>query len=159
MSSVIVGMMRHSVWSHGGISARGCMRTFSNLSIVARSISEGKDGGFQSLLHPTWLTMVWAKLGVDVVYMPQGENGEKFVVFARDDMLGWVKGYGLKANSSVEVVKFLFEDVVCWHGYPERIVMDDGPENKKETEDLLALHGVWRVSISTYHPQSNELVE
>ena len=110
-------------------------------------------------LHPTWSSAVWVKLGVDVVYMPEGENGEKFAVFARDDVSGWVEGRALKHNSSAAVAKFIFEDVICRHGYPERIVMDGGPENKKEVEDLLAAHGIRRVPISAYHPQSNGLVE
>ena len=86
------------------------------------------------------------------------EKGERFAVFARVDTSGWVEGCALEAYSSAEAAKFLFQDVICRHGYPGRIVMDRGPENK-ETKYLLALHGIRRVPISAYHPQSNGLVE
>ena len=57
------------------------------------------------------------------------------------------------------VAKFLFEDVICRHGDSGRIIIDGGPENKAETEELIALHGVRRIPISAYHPQSNGRVE
>ena len=109
-------------------------------------------------LHPTWSTLVWEKIGVDVVFMPEW-NGFKYIVFARDDLSGWVEGKALKDCNSEKVSKFLFEDVICRHGCPHRIVMDGGSENMDLTESLLQRYKIKRTNISAYHPESNGLFE
>lgn len=160
---------------HDDIGHRGDLATFRHVSRryqwkgmyemvskFVRSCGEcqrRKGIRLQEPLHPTWTSTVWEKVGIDVVYMPEGEGGEKYIVFARDDLSGWVEGRALRVNGSAEVAKFIFEDVICRHGHPERIVLDGGAENKGDTAELLELHGVKRIPISAYHPQSNGLVE
>ena len=114
---------------------------------------------YEEPLHPTWSLTVWAKVGVDVVYMPESTEGYKFIVFARDDLSGWVEGRAIKDNTAQNVAKFLYEDVICRHGCPGRIIVDGGSENKKVAEALLANYGVQRTVVSAYHPQTNGLVE
>lgn len=60
-----------------------------------------------------------------------------FIVFARDDLSGWVEGWAIDAVNSRNVAKFVYEDVICWHGCPLRIVMDQGTENLDPTTELL----------------------
>ena len=110
-------------------------------------------------LHPTWTTTVWEKVGVDVVYMPWEADGYGFIVFARDDLSGWVEGKPLKNADSRGVAKFLYEDVICRHGCPRRMVMDGGSENLDLTKALLEDYKIKRMVISPYHPQANGLVE
>ena len=110
-------------------------------------------------LHPTWTKTVWDKIGVDVVKLPESSEGHKFAVFARDDLSGWSEGRPLVNADSKSVAKFLFEDVICRHGCPRRIVMDGGSENKKVTKSLLKHYRIKQIDISAYHPQSNGLVE
>ena len=62
------------------------------------------------------------------------------------------------ANSE-NVAKFIFEDVICRHGCPQRMVMDGGSENLDLTKALLERYRIRRTVISAYHPQSNGLVE
>ena len=109
-------------------------------------------------LHPTWSIMVWQKIGIDIVYMPV-VDGFGFIVFARDDLSGWVEGKALKNANSANVSKFIYEDVICRHGCPLRIVLDGGSENLDLTRDLLERYKIRRTAISAYHPQSNGLVE
>ena len=42
-------------------------------------------------LHPTWSLTVWEKVEIDVVYMPKTLDGFEFIMFARDDLSGWVE--------------------------------------------------------------------
>jgi Integrase zinc binding domain/Integrase core domain len=114
---------------------------------------------YEEPLHLTWSIIVWEKLGVDIVTMPLSKCGKKYIVFARDDFSGWIEGEALEKANSQSVAKFLYEDVICRHGYPRRIVMDGGPENKLEAADLLDRYRIKKVIISAYHPQSNGLVE
>jgi len=80
---------------------------------------------------------VWEKIGVDVVYMPKTEDGFGFIVFSRDDFSGWVEGRALRELNSLSAAKFIYEDVVCRHGLPRRIVLDGGVENQDMTKSLL----------------------
>ena len=86
-------------------------------------------------------------------------DGFKYIVFACDDLSGWVEGKMIKECNSENVSKFLFEDVICRHGCPMRIVMDGGSENLDLTKALLERYRIKRTVISVYHPQSNSLVE
>jgi hypothetical protein len=109
-------------------------------------------------LHPTWSVMVWAKVGVDIVYMPMSGAGN-YLILARDDLSGWVEGKALDAANSLNVSRFLYEEVVCRHGCPQRIVLDGGRENMSMTRDLLADYRIQNTIISAYHPQTAGLVE
>ena len=69
-------------------------------------------------MKPTWMVMVWAKIGVDIIYMPPTSKGFGFIVFARDDLSGWVEGRPIDAVNSQNVARFIYEDVICRHGCP-----------------------------------------
>lgn len=113
---------------------------------------------YEEPLHPTWSTMLWEKVGLDVVHMPPS-GGYRYIVFARDDLSGWVEGRALTAATSTTVAKFLLEEVIARHGCPGKVVVDGGSENKGFVVELLERMKVKRVSIAAYHPQSNGLVE
>lgn len=68
--------------------------------------------------------------------MPKSGNYE-FIVFARDDLSGWIVGRALTVKDSKSVAKFLYEDVVCRYGCPRRNFMDRGTQNMDLTRDLL----------------------
>jgi hypothetical protein len=91
--------------------------------------------------------------------MPITKDGYGFIVFAWDDLSGWVEGCPIKSANSESVSKFLYDDVICRHGCPQRIVLDGGSENLDLTRDLLEHYRIKRLDISSYHPQSNGLVE
>lgn len=114
---------------------------------------------YEEPLHPTFSRTVWERIGVDVVYMPETPEGYKYIVFARDDLSGWSEGRALKENNSRNVARFLYEDVICRHGCPIKVVVDGGSENKLVAKSLLEDYRVKRILVSAYHPQANGLVE
>ena len=79
---------------------------------------------------------MWDKIGVDIVVMPRSREGS-YLVLARDDLSGWVEGRAIDEANSYNVSKFLYEDVICRHGCPRRIVLDGGRENMGKTKELL----------------------
>ena len=114
---------------------------------------------FEEPLHPTSSTAVWEKVGIDVVYMPASVEGYEFIVFARDDLSGWAEARALEKADSLSVATFIYEDIICRHGLPQRIVLDGGSENLSLTKILLERYRIKNIHISAYHPQSNGLVE
>ena len=109
-------------------------------------------------LYPTWSITVWEKVGLDIIYMPW-EGNDGYIVIARDDLSCYAERKVLDAANSLNVAKFLHEDMVCWHGVPKRIVLDGDAENLKFTQDLLKRYRIHGVHIAPYHSQSNGPVE
>ena len=114
---------------------------------------------YEEPLHPTFTTIVWEKIGVDVVYMPISTEGYGFIVFARDDLSGWVEARPLLRNNARSVANFIYQDVICRHGCPLKIVMNHRSENMDITSILLETYNIHQIHASAYHPQTNELVE
>ena len=112
----------------------------------------------EEALNPTWISLCWAKVGLDVVYMPPKE-GKKFLVAARDDLSGWIEARAIGNANSLSVAKFLWEDVICRHGCFGRLIVDGGPENKDLVEELAERYGIKRVQVSAYHRQANGMIE
>ena len=83
-----------------------------------------------------WSITVWEKIDVDVIHMPD-IGTYKYIVFARDDLSGWVEGRALTVGNSKNGYKSIFEKVICRHGGPRRIVMDRGTENLNLMKELL----------------------
>lgn len=108
-------------------------------------------------LHPTTMSALWRKVGLDVVYMPKDE-GFRYLALMRDDLTGWPEGEPMRKNDSRTMKKFVRKWFYRF-GIPGRIVYDGGSENQKETQELLDQFGVLAVPIATYHPQSNGLIE
>jgi hypothetical protein len=86
-------------------------------------------------------------------------DGYGFILFVRDDLSGCQVEARALNNTSLEVGTFLYEEVVCRHGLPQKFVTDNDPETQDITKSLLEHYNVKNVNISAYHPQSNGLVE
>ena len=112
----------------------------------------------EEALHPTWVSSLWEKVGVDIVHMPSCQ-GKNYLIMARDDLSGWVEGRAIASANSETVAKFLWEDVICRHSCFRVMVMDGGPENKAAVEELANKYGLKRIITSAYHPEGNGLVE
>lgn len=91
--------------------------------------------------------------------MPPSPGGYGFLVFARDNLSGWVEGRSIDAVNSRNVAKFVYEDFICRHGCPLRIMIDQGNENLDLMKDLLEHYRIQQTYVSVYHPQANGLAE
>ena len=66
----------------------------------------------------------------------------------------------LKTKSAREVAQFIYEDIICRWGSPDVIITDQGHEFCNAINDELMEHAHCKHRItSSYHPQSNGLVE
>jgi hypothetical protein len=91
--------------------------------------------------------------------MSPGRNGKKVLVVARCYGSQWPEAKALGKCDSASVVKFLEEDVFCRWGFPLKMSVDGGPENKGLVEDIQRQFGINRVVASAYHPQGQGVIE
>jgi len=116
-----------------------------------------RDGRrLEEALHPTWVSVMWQKVCLDIVYMPK-IRGFQYLVLARDDLSGWPEGRPLRERTAAGVARFLWEDIICRFGLYGRLVIDGGTENKAVVSELTEKYGIRRIQTSAYHPQANSV--
>ena len=95
----------------------------------------------EEALYPTWSSVMFQKIGLDIVHMPAC-SGKDYLVVARDDLSGWVEARALANATSEAVAKFIWEEIVCRHGCFGRLVVDGGPENKKHVAKFIKKYNI-----------------
>jgi hypothetical protein len=77
------------------------------------------------------ITSLWpfAKWGVDIVGpMPPGKGGWKFLLVAVDYFTKWAEAEALATITTTNVVKFLWNSVICRFSIPYAFVTDNGKQ-------------------------------
>ncbi len=109
-------------------------------------------------LHFIWISRVWEKIEMNVIYMFSSEE-KCYIVLTRNDFLKWVEERVLKAATSKAIVKFLWKDVICRHNCSRRFVMNEELKNKEIVETLIEKYKIKQVMMLTYHLQMNDSVK
>jgi hypothetical protein len=86
-------------------------------------------------------------------------RGKSFFGIAQDDFCGWPETKILKSAISAHVTKFIWEDVICRHGYFDKFIVDGGSENKDLIIELTQRYGIKKIITSVYYPQVNGMIE
>ena len=111
-------------------------------------------------LHPIpVLRKVWSQVGIDIMMMKKvGEY--RYLITGMDYFSKNLEMCALKTKSAREVAQFIYEDIICRWGSPNVIITDQGREFCNAINDELMEHAHCKHRItSSYHPQSNGLVE
>ena len=122
------------------------------------------DGHYQESLRamPEWPALFW-RIHIDCTGMPESD-GKNTLVQARCSMSLWVEARALKGEKSgtvksSQVVKFLYEDIICNHGVFGYLISDGGSENQGVVNSLMALYGIKVRVISPLNSRGNGLLE
>ena len=111
-------------------------------------------------LHPIpVLRKVWSQVGIDIMTMKKvGEY--RYLITGMDYFSKNLEMRALKTKLAREVAQFIYEDIICRWGSPDVIITDQGREfcNAINDELMERAHCKHRIT-SSYHPQSNGLVE
>ncbi|GBC54380.2 uncharacterized protein LOC115178352 [Rhizophagus irregularis DAOM 181602=DAOM 197198] len=120
----------------------------------------GKPSG-KSELHPIKIGEPFEVIGIDIVGpLNKTGKGNKYIVVAIDYFTKWAEARALKEATANEVTKFLWEDIICRHGCPRKIISDRGTHfNNKLMEKLTERCGINHRLSTPYHPEINGLVE
>ncbi len=86
-------------------------------------------------------------------------RGKEYLVVTRDDFFRQLEIKPLRNTNFEAVAQFLWEDVIYYYSYFERLIIDGGFKNKKYTDEFIKKYNIQRVVVSIYHPQVNGIIK
>jgi len=109
---------------------------------------------------PTKIEGTFVHLGLDIIGpLEKTRNNNQYINVAVDYFTKWVEAEQTESVTSKDVIKFLI-NVFARNGVPQFITTDNGPQfNSDMTKIFLDLYDVYVKFVTTYHPESNGLVE
>ena len=112
-------------------------------------------------LHPIEVIEPFYQIGIDIVGpLPKTERNNKYIVVAMDYFTKWPEAKALTEATAKEVAMFIYEDIICRHGCPKKILSDRGTHfNNRVIEKLVEKFQIKHKFSTPYHPKTNGLVE
>jgi hypothetical protein len=92
---------------------------------------------------------------IDLVAMPLGLWGMKYLVLAREELSNFVEGRALRTKSNEGVCRFILEDIFSRYGTIGRMRADRGELDVVEARKFFERHGVRLRLIIAYNPEAN----
>src|SRR5438034_513931 len=120
----------------------------------------GKNKRNQTL-HPIPVNSPFYQIGIDFVGpLPITENENKYIIVAMDYLTKWPEAKPVKEATAEQAAKFIYEEIICRHGCPAKILSDQGSHFKNRmVEQLVQKFEIKHLFSTPYHPQTNGLVE
>src|SRR6266508_4936895 len=99
--------------------------------------------------------------GIDIVGpLTETSRGNKYIVVAIDYFTKYPEARALANANARNIANFLYEDIICRHGCPRKIISDRGTYfNNQIIEKLLEQFKIRHNLSILYHPKINGLVE
>jgi Integrase zinc binding domain/Integrase core domain len=112
-------------------------------------------------LHPIETRPPFEKIGIDLIGpLPITSNQNRYIVVAIDYGTKWAEARAIKDAAATTIVPFLYEDIICRHGFPKELISDRGTTFANELIRTLCQNYQIKHHLSApYHPQTNGLVE
>src|SRR5277367_980035 len=86
----------------------------------------GKPQG-ENELHSIKIKEPFYQIGIDFVgLLSVTERGNKYIIVAMDYFTKWPEARAISEANAKEVSKFIYEDIICRHGCPKKILSDRG---------------------------------
>ncbi|KAL3680996.1 hypothetical protein R1sor_023952 [Riccia sorocarpa] len=104
-------------------------------------------------LHHTYPLAIHFKWVVDLVTMPVGLWGMRYLVLAREDLSNQVEGHALRTKATEGVCQFLLEDVIFRYGCVGKVTVDRGELDAREAEEFFQRYGIKLALTTAYNPE------
>jgi hypothetical protein len=110
---------------------------------------------YRDELHPTYPLAIDFQWVIDLVAMPLGLWGMKYLVLAREELSNFVEGRALRTKSTEGVCRFILEDIFSRYGTIGRMRADRGELDAVEAKNFFERHGVRLRLTTAYNPKAN----
>ncbi|CAC5403245.1 unnamed protein product [Mytilus coruscus] len=111
-------------------------------------------------LNPLPLVGPFDRWHMDFLKLSKTNKGEKYLLVLVDSYSKWVEAFAMKTQEASEVAKVLFKEVFSRFGAARFFVSDRGKSFMNNLVlSLCEILDVTRYHTSSYHPQTNGLVE
>ena len=112
-------------------------------------------------LHPIPVGEPFYQIGIDYVGpLNRSKDGNRYIIVAMDYLTKWPEAKPVKEATAKETVEFVYENIICRHGCPARILTDRGTHfNNLLLKRLMKKFEIKHLMSTPYHPQTNGLVE
>jgi transposase InsO family protein len=103
----------------------------------------------------------WDLLSVDATGpFPSTARGSVYVVVFTDHLTRWVEAFAVPDLETSTIADLLVKHIICRHGAPRTLLSDQGSSFVSQLAAAVYHRlGVMKIQASTYHPQTNGLVE
>ncbi len=100
-------------------------------------------------------------IGIDIVGpLPITGSKNRYIVVAVDYFTKWPEAKAIEHANAEEVAEFIFEEIICRHGCPRKILSDRGSHfNNQIIKSLVEKFKIKHNFSTPYHPETNGLVE
>ena len=78
-------------------------------------------------------------------------KGFEYLILVRDDLFEQIENCLLWKKKTLDVVQFLFKDIICRFNLYERLIINKGKENKLLIAKITKKYGIQRIMTSGYH--------
>ena len=101
------------------------------------------------------------QMGIDIIGpLKITERNNRYIVTAMDYFTKWPEARALEKADAKEVARFIYEDIICRHGCPKKILSDRGSHfNNKLIKSLMEEFQIKHNFSTPYHPKTNGLIE
>src|SRR5947199_1613985 len=117
--------------------------------------------GEKSYLNPIEVREPFERIGIDFVGpLKKTRRGNRYILVITDYLTKWLEAKVMKDAMATNVVKFIYEVIICKHGCPKIILSDRETHFKnKLVEELCEKFEIKYKLSAPYHSQTNGLVE
>jgi hypothetical protein len=110
---------------------------------------------YRDELHPTYPLAIHFQWVIDLVAIPLGLWGMKYLVLAREELSNFVEGRALRTKSTEGVCRFILEDIFSRYGTIGRMKANRGELDVVEARNFFERHGVRLRLTTAYNPEAN----
>src|SRR2546423_124142 len=101
-------------------------RMYDDIKIYVDSCNQCQRRGNpqnKNELHPVEIIELFYQIGIDIVGpLPKTDRDNKYIVVAMDYFTKWPEAKALREANAKEVAMFIYEDIICRHGCPKKIL-------------------------------------
>lgn len=111
-------------------------------------------------LRPMESSYPFEKVALDTGHVTMPSGKKEYFLVAVDLFTKWIEVKAVQKENGYQIATFIEECLVMRHGCPELIISDQGPPYaSQEVRDMCTKWNIPHSFASTYHPESNGLVE